>query len=353
MPRLARRKQSEHPIDNRRLIANSGYRIPAKDASGPVRSGCRIVFRAESDKLPSWGVRDRWACGELAAAIFGPGGLTEGSMRFRLIDTLERWFGRFAFPHLTLALILAQVAAFLLGMENPGLFQRLVLVPRAVWGGEYWRLVTVLAVPPTDNLLFAFFFWYFLYFMGAALEQYWGAFRYNLFLLVGYLATVAVAFLTPEAIVTNGFLFGSVFLAFAYLNPEFVIYLFFLLPVKIKWLAIFTWGIYGLNFFVGSWETRLAVLASIANFALFFGPEILVRARTGRRRMAQQAQQAGRQSEPFHRCRVCGITDKSHPGTEFRYCSQCVGAYGYCPDHIRNHEHVTDQPPNGAPDTRE
>lgn len=266
-------------------------------------------------------------------------------MKFRLIDTLERWFGRFAFPHLTLALIVAQVTAYLFATENPELLRRLVLIPREVLAGEYWRLVTVWAVPPTTNLLFAFFFWYFLYLMGTALEQYWGAFRYNLFLLVGYLATVAVAFVNPAAVVTNGFLFGSVFLAFAYLNPDFVIYLFFILPLKIKWLAIFTWVSYGLTFLVGSWETRLAVLASIANFAWFFGPTIFDRARRGRRRISELARQTGQQKMPFHRCRVCGITDKTHPGTEFRYCSQCAGTCGYCPDHIRNHEHLTAETP--------
>ena len=270
-------------------------------------------------------------------------------MKFRLIDKLERWFGRFALPHLTQALILLQVVAYLLKFENPEFVQRLELVPEKVLAGEYWRLVTLWAVPPTYNLLFAFFFWYFLYLMGIALEQSWGAFRYNLFLMVGYLATVAAAFVTPNVAVSNGFLFGSIFLAFAYLNPEFVIYLFFILPLKIKWLALFTWVSYGLMFLSGSWEARLAILASVANFALFFGPEILTRARTGRRRMARQVEARVRQSEPFHRCRVCGVTEKSHPGTEFRYCSQCAGTWGYCPDHIRNHEHVKAETPTDQP----
>jgi hypothetical protein len=246
---------------------------------------------------------------------------------------------------LTQALIVVQVVAYLLNLENPELVQRLELVPQKVLAGEYWRLATLWAVPPTYDLLFAFFFWYFLYFMGIALEQYWGAFRYNLFLVVGYLATVVVAFVTPNVAVSNGFLFGSIFLAFAHLNPEFVIYLFFILPLKIKWLAMLIWAGYAWTFLSSPWETRLAILASVANFALFFGPEILNRARTGRRRLAQQRETRVRQDEPFHRCRVCGITEKSHPGTEFRYCSQCAGTCCYCLEHIRNHEHVKPEPP--------
>jgi hypothetical protein len=26
---------------------------------------------------------------------------------------------------------------------------------------------------------------------------------------------------------------------------------------------------------------------------------------------------------------------------DFRYCSKCTGALGYCTDHLRAHEHIT------------
>ena len=57
--------------------------------------------------------------------------------------------------------------------------------------------------------------------MGSALEGHWGAFRYNLFLLVGYVITVAVSFIMPLYPATNVFIGGSVFLAFAFLYPDF------------------------------------------------------------------------------------------------------------------------------------
>jgi len=41
--------------------------------------------------------------------------------------------------------------------------------------------------------------------------------------------TVAVAFLTPGSYTTNLFLGGSVFLAFAFLNPDFEMLIFFIL----------------------------------------------------------------------------------------------------------------------------
>jgi hypothetical protein len=125
------------------------------------------------------------------------------------------------------------------------------------------------------------------------------------------------------------------------LNPDFPLYIFFVFPVKIKWLALFAWFGYAVMLIFGEWHSRLLVLASLANYLLFFGLDILERARAGQRRMARQAARFGVRDRPyFHRCTVCGITDRTNPQMEFRYCSQCAGDYGYCMDHLRNHNHV-------------
>ena len=45
--------------------------------------------------------------------------------------------------------------------------------------------------------------------------------------------------------------------------------------------------------------------------------------------------------KPYHhKCTVCGRTDTSCPGLEFRYCSKCKGYFCYCIDHINNHTHI-------------
>jgi hypothetical protein len=65
--------------------------------------------------------------------------------------------------------------------------------------------------------------------------------------------------------------------------------------------------------------------------------------------MASQAARfagEGRRPEYYHRCTVCGITDRSHPQMDFRYCSKCADGYCYCAEHLRNHEHVA---PKEAP----
>ena len=126
---------------------------------------------------------------------------------------------------------------------------------------------------------------------GHGVGKHLGAFRYNVFLLVGWLATVAVSFLQPDAPASIVFLQGSVFLAFAYLYPDFQLLLFFILPVKVKWLALLQWIAYFLVILFGSLIAKVLATASICNFLLFFWRDILLRMRAGRWRMSQQARQ--------------------------------------------------------------
>jgi hypothetical protein len=249
------------------------------------------------------------------------------------LNRLERVFGRFAIPNISLYLVMGQVLFWAVSFLGFFDLERIALLPAAVLNGEPWRLFSFLLLPPAAHPVFIAFAWYMFYLMGSALEGYWGVFRYNLFLFVGWLLTVVVAALFPFSYATNVFLAGSVFLAFAFLNPDFELMIFFILPVKIKWLALFQWVLYGYTFIIGSWPTRLAVLAAVGNFLLFFAGEIIQRARTGRRRMAHQARQAAARAEadqPRHRCVVCGKTDRTHPMEDFRYGDddRC-----YCSEH--------------------
>jgi len=261
----------------------------------------------------------------------------------RILNQLERRFGSGGIPNVTLILILAQVAVYIISRAQPELLSAFYLVPALVLQGQVWRVISFLVVPPVTNPIFAFFFWYLFYLMGNSLEHYWGTFQYNMYLLIGYVATVAVSFLIPGAISSNGFLQGSVFLAFAFLNPDFLLYIFFILPLKIKWLALLTWLYYAYVLIFGQWIERLLIIASILNFLLFFWDDIRERIATGRRHMSGQAgrfTQTKYEKQAFHRCVICGITDLSHPDAEFRYCTQCAGTPCYCVEHLQGHEHT-------------
>jgi hypothetical protein len=266
-----------------------------------------------------------------------------------LLSRLDAKFGRYAVPNLTVIVIAGQVLVYLTEMfaQNDGrsVVPLIQFSTAAVLEGEVWRLVTFLFSPPTMNALFAFFFWYLFYLFGTTLEADWGVFRYNVFLAVGYVASLVAAIVTAlvfgNGVASNGFLYGSVFLAFARLYPEFVMYLFFILPVKIKWLALLQWVLYAWTFLVGGWLERAMVAASVFNYLLFFGRSIWFNMKHAERRMRFQAQTMGKSSRLVHRCHVCGLSSDDAPRTQFRYCSQCGGDVCYCPEHLQNHEHVT------------
>jgi len=260
-----------------------------------------------------------------------------------VISRLERTLGRFAIPNLTLFIIVGQVAVFVAMQQDARILERIALVPGSVLAGEVYRLLSFLVMPPVTAPIWAFFFWYLFYLMGTALEGYWGTIRYNLFWLIGYVATVGTGFITPDAVVSNWFLQGTVFLAFAYLNPNFELRVMFILPVKIKWFALLTWIGFVLGFVSGGWSERLTIGSAVANFLVFFGADIWARAKHGQRHMTGQAKRfAVRPAAFIHKCHVCGMTEKTNPGMDFRYCSKCSGDLCYCTDHIRSHEHIND-----------
>jgi hypothetical protein len=261
-----------------------------------------------------------------------------------LLDKLERLFGRFAIRNLGLYLVIGQVFVLFATMLN--LFDPRLLwyAPSAVMRGQWWRVLTFLFVVPMPGGTFGFvlmaFGWYLFYLMANALEDFWGVFRFNLFLFISYALTVAFSFITPNAVVDNIFILGSVFLAFAYLNPDFELLLFFILPVKIKWLALIAWAWNIVLFVRGDLADRLQIAAAVASFFLFFGRDMIRTVTQGRRAAVRRAEKAAEKAQPRHVCYVCGKTDLTHPQLDFRYCSKCAGDQCYCPEHIHNHAHV-------------
>lgn len=259
----------------------------------------------------------------------------------KLLDWLERRLGRFAVPNATLGLIAGQVLVFLamLAQQDSDLAERLMLTRQHVLAGEVWRVLTYVFVPPGINPLFALLFWYVFFLTGNALESQWGPFRYNVYLLVGWAATTAATLLIPGMAATNLFLQASVFLAFARLFPDYQFLLFFILPVKVKWLAWLQWAVYAVNLIQGPWVIRIMVLASVLNYLLFFAGEHVadLRADVRKKSFERRARPAGRIR---HECAVCGRNSTDEPNTQFRYCSQCEGGKCYCPDHLRDHQHV-------------
>jgi hypothetical protein len=193
----------------------------------------------------------------------------------------------------------------------------------------------------------------FFYSMGTALEQTWGTVRYNSFVLVGYLSSIAFAallgvFAPEQAVASNAFFYGSIFLAFAYLYPDYELLVMFIIPVKVKWLAVITLIGYVMTigqgfatFSEGGWLQWVMIVASNLNISLFLGRDIADTLRRRSNRLMRKVESQGRDRTARHTCIICGATDLTHPDREFRYCTQCQGTPAYCDQHLAGHQHLT------------
>lgn len=192
----------------------------------------------------------------------------------RWLDHLERRFGAWAIPRFALFIVMANGLIYLLAMARPEFIDRLLLDPGAVRQGEVWRIITFLFVPPRLGPLWMMFWLLLLYQFALALENEWGDFRFCVFYAIGALATIVAALWVVGTTLSNVPLNTTLFLAFATLFPDFELLLFFILPVKVKYLAWLTWLGMLWALVRGSTITRVAIGASLVNYVLFFGPQI-------------------------------------------------------------------------------
>lgn len=254
------------------------------------------------------------------------------------ITRAENRFGHLAIPGLPRIIVGFNALVFVLYKLNPAFLNNLTLQPAAVMNGEVWRLITFLFIPSFGGLLpdwiGALFYILFLWFVGNGLEEAMGAFRINVFYFLGMLGTMVAAFFFGGTF-SNAMLNTSLFLAFARFYPDVMIYLFFILPVKVKWLAWIAAGLMLLGLLTGDWAYRAAVVAAMANYLVFFGGDLIREARdrseTQARRRRFEAKAAIPEDEPMHRCAVCGRTELQSPDLEFRVARD---GHEYCLEHL-------------------
>lgn len=190
------------------------------------------------------------------------------------LDKVERKMRWFAVPNLMMLLSGLMLAVFLLELALPeeAVSQYLWLDWNAVRAGQIWRVLSFLILPPASSPFFLLFSLYFFCLMGNGLESQWGTSNFTLFYTVGALGTIIGSLFTGFA--TNQYLNLSLFLAFAAIYPNYTVMVFFILPVKVKYLALLDVLLYLYLFFQIGWPERVALLLSLANVLLFFSPDI-------------------------------------------------------------------------------
>ena len=190
------------------------------------------------------------------------------------LNKLERKFGRYAIPNLMNYIVGITMAVYIVQyVLNISAYRYLAFIPDLIMKGQVWRIITFIFIPPASSIITIAFVIYFYYLMGTTLENEWGTFKFNIYYLFGMIGTIIAAFLTGSG--TSVYLNLSLFLAFAYLFPDVEILLFFILPVKVKWIAYLDWVYFILSLIFGTMSTRIAVTASLINFFIFFGEDLI------------------------------------------------------------------------------
>lgn len=188
----------------------------------------------------------------------------------RFLDNLERRYHRFGIENLGMYLVILQAFGFLAISAAPMVAYKFVFLPELFLRGEVWRMFTFVALPPTIDfwIIFALFF---LYWIMQVLEQILGTFKTTLYLFLSLAISLIYSLATSYPLAT--FMFTEFTLVFAVVlhAPEEEIHLFGILPVKMWMLGVFNLFLVIYYFVLFSWLGRGFILATFANYFLFFG----------------------------------------------------------------------------------
>lgn len=263
----------------------------------------------------------------------------------KLMYRLERKFEKYAIKNLMKYIIFANAMVYLLDLVMPGFSTNLMFDLGSILQGQVWRIFTFVFIPPDASMIFIILALYVNYLIGNSLEHEWGAFKFNLYYLLGVLGIIIGASITNLSM-NNYYLNLSLFFAFARLFPDMEFLLFFVLPVKVKYLGWISWIFFGFSVIFGTLSMKIAAIMAIINYFIFFGKDIVKgRKHASKSYSRKKAFQSNIRvvKEHMHRCEICGRTDQDDPDLEFRYCSKCDGQHEYCMEHLFTHTHIKNE----------
>ncbi len=327
---------------------------------------------------------------------------------------LEKKLGRFAIPNLYFYIIGCFIIGYILRYLAPYIYDNLTLIPyKIVIQNQYWRLFTWFFTMPFSigsnigiNLIFLPISLFFYYICCKRLELTWGSFQFNLYVFGGwFLTTISIlitsfiqykwssnaaanisSFIANENLIkVNDYILSdyvsldvtyymliSIFLAFTVIFGDGTVYLYFIIPIKMRWLGYLDLLWLGFYFITGDIFSKVAIASSVVNYFIYYfinrnrshatikdlrrKSSFNKKVRSVRKNQDGTYQFPGSKSNnapkiiqpgfgnpngiTIHKCAVCGRTEKSDPNLEFRFCSKCNGNYEYCMDHLYSHEHV-------------
>ena len=287
------------------------------------------------------------------------------------MDKMERKWGRHAVANLSRYFVFAQIIGLFVTLVASGLMNYMSFSVRGILHGQIWRLLTWIFTPTASLDIFGILFLYCVFSWGSSLEYMLGTFRMNVFLWGSVILCDAAGFLVyfiTRITVGTGYspslstyyILMSMLLALAMCMPEGEVRLYFVLPIKMKWMLIFELAYLGYQVIrifsvsISQFGKETGILCGVLNcvqivvpvinmFWFFYASKTRLSGKQERRQKEFRAQF----SEPRpgsgiakHKCAICGRTEITNPELQFRYCSKCKGNMEYCQEHLFTHQHV-------------
>ena len=287
------------------------------------------------------------------------------------MDKLERKWGRYAVPNLSRYFVGAVLLGLLMELVTPNALNWINFSVDGILHGQIWRLVSWIFMPSTTLDFFGLLFLLCVLMWGSSLESFLGTFRMNVFLWGGVILSdiggILIYVLTKFTLGTGAsiylssyYLLMTMLLALAMCMPEGEVRLYFVLPIKMKWMLVFellylgyivfqtfanTLSVYSgvIGLVIGLIGSAQIILA-VANMFLFFRAS---KTRISHKQRKRQKEFRAQFSQPRpgsgisqHKCAICGRTEITNPELQFRYCSKCTGNKEYCQDHLFTHTHI-------------
>ncbi len=193
-----------------------------------------------------------------------------------ILDRLEFKYGRYAIGALHIYICAIHVVGLLIQIFAPHLyFQHLALDSLMLLRGQVWRIFTFLFFPPYSGgfILISALIIHVYYTLSASLIMVWGSFKFNLYLFTGILghivAAVVLGLLGIPARIYPSYLMFSIFIAYSLTFGDAMFFLFFFIPIRAKYLALFEIALYIYIFIHSDFATRISILLSLINVILF------------------------------------------------------------------------------------
>ncbi|ONI46187.1 hypothetical protein AN641_02110 [Candidatus Epulonipiscioides gigas] len=267
----------------------------------------------------------------------------------QFLDKLERKFGKFAIPNLMLYIIFGQGIVFFATLINPILLNNFSFSWAHILQGQVWRLITFIFIPTSLEPMWFLLMVIIYYSVGSNLERILGTFNFNFYYFISIICTIIICAIFGIQGNIGTYINTSLWLSLATFMPEMSFYLYFIIPLKAKYL-VYIYLLFMLWDVIGSSNkiaTLLQIIASLAGYIIFFviplirGNKFKIWQHSNNKQKSKSRTKSDKVDKvikvAFHKCTVCGKTELDDEDLDFRYCSTCNKEY--CIDHLKFHDH--------------